>query len=228
MCGRFVQKTPLSSLQDTFGFASEDLNYIPNYNVAPGRQALAVLAGEPRRGLMLRWGLVPVWAKDDGHGYKMINARAETIAEKPAFKGLIKSKRCIIPADGFYEWQKDAPGGKLPFLFESAGSGGLALAGLWEAWQDRKGNKLLTFTIITTRANDLVGRIHDRMPVILTDEAASAWLDRDPPETERLAELLSPYPERNMTSRPVSRRVNLVANDGPEVLKPDPEQTSLF
>ena len=228
MCGRFVQKTPLGQLQDEFGFVAEGLDYRPGYNVAPGREALAVLAGDARRGLLTRWGLVPSWAADPNIGYKMINARAETLAQKPAFKGLIEARRCVIPADGFYEWQKDAPGGKQPYLFERMGGKSLALAGLWDVWPSPQGRELISFTIITTRANELVGRIHERMPVILGEAALKIWLGPAAPQAADLADILSPYPQGQMTSRPVSRRVNSASNDGPDILEPDPEQGSLF
>lgn len=228
MCGRFVQKTPLNKLQTDFGFSSEDIDYTPGFNIAPGRAALAVLSGEDRRGGILRWGLVPAWAKDENIGYKMFNARSETIAEKTAFKGLLESRRCVIPADGFYEWQKDAPGGKQPYFFELEGGAPLALAGLWDEWQGPQGLRLTSFTIVTTRANGLVSRIHERMPVILGDDALAVWLGNEPPAAGSLLELLKPYPEARMTSRQVSRRVNSAANDGPELLEPAPRQDSLF
>ncbi len=228
MCGRFVQKTPLSQLQDEFGFLAEDLDYGPSYNVAPGREALAVLAGDVRRGMLPRWGLVPSWAADPNIGYKMINARAETLAQKPAFKNLIKQKRCVIPVDGFFEWHKDAPGGKQPYLFERTGGRNLALAGLWDAWRGPQGRALISFTIVTTKANELVGRIHERMPVILGEAALEKWLGPSALQPADLPGIVSPYPQGRMTSRPVSRRVNLAANDGPEILEPDSEQGSLF
>jgi putative SOS response-associated peptidase YedK len=189
-----------------------------------------VVAGEDgsRRLISMRWGLVPYWAEDPGIGSRMINARAETAAEKPAFRDSFRRRRCLVAADGFFEWQK-APGGKQPYLIRLEGGAPFAFAGLWDRWRGRRGRVLETFTILTTTPNELVRPIHDRMPVILPAEARSRWLAEDA-ESEALRELLGPLPGEGMEAFPVSQLVNSPANDSLECLQPilPPRQESLF
>lgn len=227
MCGRFQQSSDLAALQDRFAFSAEGLEYRPRWNLAPGQDALVVRLGEGgRQGSLLRWGLVPAWAKEPSTGYKMINARAEGIAEKPAFRGPFKRSRCLIPADAFYEWAK-SQGGKQPFRLGLADGGPFALAGLWERWQSPEGGELESFTIITTSANALLEPIHDRMPVMLPPEGEAAWLD-PARRAEDLEGLLKPYPAQDMRSQAVSRRLNSPANEGPELIDPVETQGGLF
>ena len=219
MCGRFTQSNSLGDYQQRFGFQAGQPEFAPRFNLAPGQEALAVLAGEDgRRGEMLRWGLVPSWAKDERVGYKMINARAETVSAKPAYRGPFQRTRCLIPADGFFEWAP-APGGKRPYFLARKDGEPFALAGLWDQWTGPGGEKLRSFTIVTTQANRVVRPIHDRMPVMLSRGGEEAWLDRDAsPET--LAALLRPYAAQDMRAHAVSRRVNSPAGEGPELIEP--------
>ncbi|MBU4563430.1 MAG: SOS response-associated peptidase [Desulfarculus sp.] len=219
MCGRFTQSKSLAEYQDRFSFSAGPLEYAPRFNLAPGREALAVLAGEDgRRGEMLRWGLVPSWAKDERVGYKMINARAETVADKPAYRGPFRRARCLIPAEGFFEWAP-AAGGKQPFFLARKDREPFALAGLWDQWSGPEGGTLRSFTIITTQANQVVKPIHDRMPVMLSTGDEAAWLD-PAASPEDLATLLRPYAAQEMQAQPVSRRVNSAAGEGPKLIEP--------
>ncbi|MNH25620.1 putative SOS response-associated peptidase YedK [compost metagenome] len=165
----------------------------------------------------LRWGLVPSWAKDDKGGSKMINARAESLLDKVSFKGLIRSHRCLIPADGFYEWKRQG-GGKHPLRIVLQDRKIFSMAGLYDIWMDASGNKLSTCTIITTEPNSLMADIHDRMPVILSPEAESQWLDRSNQDTSSLMRLLRPYDAAQMRAYPVSSEVGNVRNDYKELI----------
>lgn len=221
MCGRFTLTASGQLLMEELGLLSIPEDYRPRYNVAPGQPILAARDGdEGRKGAMLKWGLVPSWAKDPSIGNKMINARSETVAEKPSFRRAFDRRRCIIPADGFYEWRKDGKR-KIPMRFRLRDGRPFAFAGLWEAWRPPggEGETLFTCTILTTAANELVQPVHDRMPVILTQEALDLWLDREVPG-DGVASLLRPYPAREMEAYEVSPRVNSVANDDPELIEP--------
>ncbi|GMR13345.1 MAG: SOS response-associated peptidase [Gemmatimonadota bacterium] len=218
MCGRYSLATPLDDLIEVFDVPPIDFAYRPRYNVAPTQAAPVVAAGErgTRMGL-LRWGLVPFWAKDVGIGSRMINARAETLLEKPAFKRAIHARRCLVPADGFYEWYAGEYG-KSPFWIHSPGRIPIAFAGLWERWDGGEGEPLFTFTIITTEASPAVSGIHHRMPAILEGDARTRWLDRDRPGEEAV-ELLVPF-EGELMAHEVSKIVNSPANDVPECRDP--------
>jgi putative SOS response-associated peptidase YedK len=167
----------------------------------------------------MKWGLIPSWAKDPAIGNRMINARAETVAEKPAFRGLLKKRRCLIPADGFYEWQK-LDKIKQPVHIVLKNHEPFGFAGLWEHWKSPDGEEVLSCTIITTEANDLLKAVHDRMPVILTRDVESVWLDPKIQETEKLLPLLKQYPAEEMGYYPVSRQVNSPAVDNPSNIEP--------
>ena len=189
----------------------------PNYNVAPTQEVAAVLEeGGKRRLEMLRWGLVPSWADDPEIGARMINARSETAPEKPSFRRAFRSKRCLIPADGFYEWKRE-PGGKQPYYFHMHDGHPFAFAGLWERWE--KGGALLTCAILTTKANSVLEGIHDRMPVILPSGAYDAWLDPDA-DREQLRDLMIPYPGDDLETYPVSRFVNSPRNNDERCIEP--------
>jgi putative SOS response-associated peptidase YedK len=227
MCGRVVQKTPLDEIRVLF----ETVNPVPNmaatYNGAP-TQTLAVvrLDGDGRRSLdLLRWGLIPLWAKDKSIGPRLINAMAETVATKPAFRDAFRHRRCLVPVDFFYEWQKTGggkqPSGKQPYAIGLADGAPMALAGLWERWKDPEdGAMLQSFTVITGPPNALVAPIHNRMPIILPRESWRCWLGEERTEAGELLELLRPYPAAAMRAYPVAVRVGNVRNNDPELLEP--------
>ena len=193
---------------------------MPRYNIAPSQQALAILQGKDgqRQGHMLRWGLIPFWAKEPGIGSKMINARAETLAQRPSFRQAFRERRCVIPASGFYEWQA-RNGKKQPFYFRLRSKLPLSLAGLWEEWLSPQG-PLRTFAIITTEANATVGSVHKRMPVILSPEGTDQWLDHSDTNLSTLQELLFPRPTPELVGYRVSLLVNSPANDSPLCVQP--------
>jgi putative SOS response-associated peptidase YedK len=177
MCGRF-RLTRASKLAERFAIEPED-DWVPHYNVAPTQDIPVIRqhTEEPKRfGSQMRWGLIPYWAKDASIGFKMINARADTVATKPAFRDSLKKRRCLIPADGFYEWKKDGKS-KTPFCFTMADDSLFAFAGLWDSWRNSEGQRIETCSIITTTPNALCADVHDRMPVILPDDAYDLWLD---------------------------------------------------
>ena len=235
MCGRFVSASSPETIAEYFGatFAGETLG--ENYNVAPTNDVYGVVADEDgdRRVEAFQWGLVPVWAKEAKIGAKMINARAETVAEKPAYKGVFKKHRCLIPMDGFYEWQAGTEGGpvtakgkpaKQPMFIHRVDGEPLAVAGLWSAWRDKAAGDeapwLHTTTVVTTSANGTMRPIHDRMPVILPQSAWAEWLDPNMHDIERLSGLLQPAADDLLTVHPVSTDVNNVRNKGSELIEP--------
>lgn len=212
MCGRFSLKTTPDTLERIFGHPAP-AGYHPRYNVAPSQEVLAIVGeGSEERPAMLRWGLIPFWAKDESIGNKLVNARAESLAEKPAFRNAYRKRRCVILADGFYEWQQ-RPGGKRPMWVHLPDGEPFAMAGLWERW-DRGERPVESCTIITTDANPFMQRIHTRMPVILEGEARSAWLDGDTGE-DALQALISGAAGVQLAGHEVSRMVNSPANDQP-------------
>lgn len=213
MCGRYTLAVRKETLAEKFGVGGPLPELSPSYNIAPGREVAVVLGdGVGRRLEMLRWGLIPSWADDPGIGYRMINARAETAPTKPSFRRAFRGRRCLIPADGFYEWKKE-DGGKQPYHIRLKDGEPFTFAGLWESWNDPNGGTVRSFAILTTEANEVVGEIHARMPVILPVEDHDMWLDPDFDEKEPLADLLRPYPTAAMEAYPVSRFVNRPAND---------------
>jgi putative SOS response-associated peptidase YedK len=222
MCGRFVQVEKPEFYAEHFGASvirAEALQQ--NYNVAPTDQVYAVAEHEGDRVLTsFRWGLVPFWAKDVKIGSRSINARAETVATKPTFRASFAKRRCLIPADGFYEWQQKDKG-KLPHYISSADRAPLALAGLWASWKDPETDeRLLTCTIITGPPNALVEPIHDRMPVILPPDRWERWLDPDNEDTDELAHMLSAYPAEGLAEHAVSTLVNSVRNNTADLIRP--------
>jgi putative SOS response-associated peptidase YedK len=218
MCGRYTLKTSINSLAEHFEIEEYPSSIIPSYNIAPTQEVAAVVEEDEKRVLeMFHWGLIPSWAKDPAIGNKMINARAETVSEKPSFRKAFKVRRCLILADGFYEWQK-TDNGKQPYHIKMQDDSPFAFAGLWETWKN--GEEIRSCTIITTDANDLMGEIHHRMPVILHPEDYGLWLDPDFDEKEPLTTLLKPYPADAMEAYPVSRRVNKPSNNEPSVVEP--------
>jgi putative SOS response-associated peptidase YedK len=219
MCGRYTLATPVEKLAEVFGLADSSVDLPPNYNVAPTQEVVAVLEEDGQRRLeVLRWGLIPSWADDPQIGSRMINARAETAPEKPSFRRPFRERRCLIPADGFYEWKR-TNGSKQPYYIHMKEGRPFAFAGLWESWNDGGGAPIRSCTILTTGPNALVGGIHDRMPVILPADTYDVWLD-PASETDELTALLSPYPEDEMEAYPVSRFVNSPANNDPRCAEP--------
>jgi len=220
MCGRFTLTVDPDELQQQFGLAAPppaDLH--PRYNIAPS-QAVAVIPNlEERRLELFQWGLIPSWAKDPKIGYKMINARAETLAEKPSFRAALKRRRCLVVADGFYEWKKDGKA-KQPIYLTLQDGRPFAFAGLWEVWRSPKDELIKTCTIITTEPNELVAEIHNRMPAILPPEAYDQWLTPGDLDAAPALALLGPYDARQMKAVPVSPAVNSPAQDSPLLVLP--------
>lgn len=224
MCGRYTLTVPLSNLVDAFEVPPPDFEFSPRFNVAPS-QEVPVVAQDTRgrRMGLLRWGLVPRWAKDPSIGSRLINARSETVGEKPAFRGAFRGRRCLVPADGFFEWKKEGGAGpkegKTPYWIHPGDGEPMAFAGLWEKWEPESGPPLHTFTILTTLAVPAIHHIHPRMPVILTRENWEDWMDpgTDP---QTLGPLLAPYAPPSLTAHPVSSLVNSPRNDRPACIEP--------
>lgn len=223
MCGRYTLATPdPAAIRDRFAIG-ESVEVRQRFNVAPGDDVLAVTTdreGAPR-GELLRWGLVPSWAKSPNTGLKMINARLETVTERPAYRRAFERYRCLIVADGFYEWQAMPAAPKQPFHVTRDDGALFAFAGLWSIWHGPDGNKLRTCTILTTTANSALAGLHDRMPVILAPDAEAQWLDTSTPP-ERMTEILAGLPARQTALAPVGPAVNDARYDGPECLAPPP------
>lgn len=221
MCGRFSLTVTADQLLEIFPDLDIDLVLQPRYNIAPS-QPIAVIPNDGQIKLdFYKWGLVPSWSKDVKIGYRMINARAETLGEKPSFRGPYKYRRCLIPADGFYEWVKiEGSKKKLPIYIQMKDKRPFAFAGLWEEWHAPDGSELRSATIITTEPNELVRKIHTRMPVILPQEAYELWLSPGDKKPAELQHLLRPYPAEEMSQHPVSDMVNSPANEGPGCVAP--------
>ena len=217
MCGRYSLIADLGELARRFEFDGDWLKFEAAYNVAPTQDVLTVVGGEARRGGFMRWGLIPHWAKNASIGSRMINARAETVAEKPAFRDALRRRRCLVLADGFYEWQRTG-GAKRPMRIIMRSGEPFAFAGLWSLWRDPDGNRIPSCAIITTAANDLLRPIHDRMPVILSRGLEEFWLDGSVEDPGALGSVLIPYADDAMDTYEVSTLVNSAANDGPEVI----------
>ena len=218
MCGRFYLDVPPEDLKQHF-----DLTIIsaltPRYNIAPSQEIAAILSAQQARKLTrLHWGLIPFWARDKKIGYRTINARAETVDSKPAFRAAFKYRRCLIPASGFFEWKPE--NGKRPYCIRSVKQPLIAFAGLHEHWDDNKGNSIDSCTILVTQANARIQPIHERMPVILKPADYSAWLDPGNQDTAKLKSLLVPWPEADTLVYPISRRINNPRNDDPQCVEP--------
>lgn len=219
MCGRYTQTADARTLAGRFRLAKLGADVRPRWNMAPGQDAPVVVVEGGRRLGIYRWGLIPAWAKDPTIGAKLINARADTAADKPSFRGPFQRRRCLVPADGFYEWRK-AGKAKVPVRFTRSDGAPFAFAGLWDEWTSPEGGTLRTFTVLTTEPNALVAAVHDRMPVILTEAGEDAWLDPGA-KTAELKPLLVPYDAAGMRAQDASTRVNAVRNDDPSLLTPD-------
>ena len=216
MCGRFAFYSPGEATAALFG-ASRSFEVEPRYNIAPTQYVAAIRNGEDdgRELTMLRWGLIPFWAKDKSIGNRMINARAETVAEKPAYRAAYRRRRCLVLADGFYEWHKEAAG-KVPYFISLTNEQPFALAGLWESWQSKENDESIqSATLITAAANDFMASVHHRMPVILESSTADRWLAGD---DDLINYAISHGPE--LRAWPVDRRVNNARNEDADLIQP--------
>lgn len=210
MCGRYTLFLQ-GKLKERYQ-ASNELELRANYNVAPGQIMPVITRNSPNKIELMKWGLVPSWAKDPKIGYKMINARGETVAEKPSFRSALKKRRCLVPSTGFYEWKREGDV-KTAMLIKCLDQEIFSMAGLYEHWQDDHGNELMTYTIITTSPNKLMESIHDRMPVILGKDQEEEWLNPDVEDPAQLQRLLNPYDTKVMEAYPVSSDVNSPRNN---------------
>lgn len=219
MCGRFTITLPASVIQEELELGEMPPGWEPRFNVAPTQPIPVVKDEKDRKVEWMYWGLVPSWAKDVSIGQKMINARSETLSEKPSFRTAFQRRRCLIVADGFYEWHR--PSGKsgpaIPFYFQQKDKRPFTFAGLWEYWTSSQGDELVSATIITCQANPLVAEIHPRMPVILPEEHRWEWLK--PQSPEQLKRMLMPFDENQMTGYEVSRKVNSAQTDAPDLIE---------
>ena len=217
MCGRFALTIELSELQAAFPWIDIGSVYKPRYNIAPSQEVLAFPNIPNGKAGWFRWGLIPSWAKDKKIGYKMINARSETVGEKPSFRNAFKKRRCLIPADNFYEWKKEGDG-KIPYCIRMKDARPFAFAGLWEQWTAGQ-ETIFSCSIITTEANEVLQPIHHRMPVILSTADYETWLDPKHQDDKHLSQLLTPYATDEMTAFPISKQINNPRNEGPDCLK---------
>ncbi len=222
MCGRYRLSRRKQLVEEYFDVSSDTDDWNPRYNVAP-TQPVPVIRQNPKEPIrelsLMRWGLIPSWAKDTSGAARMINARSETAQTLPAFRDALKSRRCLIPADGFYEWKRDGKT-KQPFCFEVGDGGLFAFAGLWERWRDPSGQWVKSCSILTTTPNAVTSAIHDRMPVILDPDSYDLWLDPGMTDVQVVSELLKPFDPSLMRCYPVSTRINHVANDDAECSQP--------
>ena len=223
MCGRYVLKTTLQELQQKYGAVPEGTFTIEeNYNVAPSlHMPVIVQQGDQRKIDKYRWGLIPFWAKEINSGYSMINARAESLEQKKSYARPFKSKRCVVPVSGFYEWKK-SNGEKIPHYITQNSSDLMNVAGLYEEWKPKKQGEspINSFTIITTDANDPVSELHDRMPAMLLDEELDIWLDPNNQDTTSLKDLLRPWPNDDISFYRVGQEVNNARNSGKQLIEP--------
>lgn len=222
MCGRFSFGVKEHIVKDRFNVEAESTLFSPRYNCAPTQKLAVISNAAPNQLSYFRWGLIPVWAKEMAIGAKMINAKAETITEKPSFRSSFKKRRCLVPADSFYEWQKGSL--KTPFRIMMNNEHPFAMAGIWDVWINERGEELPSFSILTTMANSLIAPIHHRMPVILAPENEEKWLDESDEST--LLSMLTPYPAEQMKAYKISRLVNSPRHDSVEVWLPDNPRTT--
>lgn len=227
MCGRYTLSAEDWELAERFGFQLPNWTGQANYNIAPSQQVTVVTDQGQRQAEKVRWGLIPFWAKDTKIGFKMINARAETLASSGAFKYALQQRRCLVLADSFYEWKREH-GKKIPMRIGINTWEPFAFAGLWESWKDQEtGEEIRSCTIITCPANESIQTIHGRMPVILSETNESTWLDQSLDATKVAEELLIPYPAKNIDMYPVSNLVNSVKNNSRECIRLQEEHVSI-
>jgi putative SOS response-associated peptidase YedK len=232
VCGRYAAARPAEDIAASFGIRAEDVErrLDADWNVAPTKDVPVVVERDGRRVLTAaRWGLVPVWADDPGIGARLVNARAETVAEKPAFRAALAARRCLLPADGWYEWTAGPDGSRLPWFLSSPGGEPLGFAGLWEVWYDAEGRPLVTCTIVTAAAPGDLAHLHDRAPVVVPPDAWADWLDPAAAAAD-VARLLRPVPSGRVVARRVAASVSNVRENGPQLLDPpeEPDQQTLF
>lgn len=221
MCGRFATTYTGEAIAELFNLPQVP-QLPPRYNIAPSQSVGAVRVSPGNNGrelTLLKWGLIPSWAEDSAIGNRMINARADTLSEKPSFRNAFKRRRCLVPASGYYEWRKSTEG-KQPVYIRMKEERPFAMAGLWESWQPSGGSEIQSCTVITTESNELLKPVHHRMPVIVADRDFEHWLDPDIQGQETLESILQPYPSDKMTFHPVSTLVNSAKNDTPECIEP--------
>jgi putative SOS response-associated peptidase YedK len=216
MCGRFALVTPVAELKKRFDVKMADENLSPHFNVAPGKMMPIIPMTDAQKMIYAKWGLVPHWAKDEKIGYKMINARAETITEKPSYRDSFRTQRCLVLADGFYEWDKKSTE-KKPYYISLKDKEPFAFAGIYSHWKG-EGRNLISFSIITTEANDLISKIHERMPIILERENEKKWLDTSASE-DQVISMLDKYQDEKMMMYEVTKLVNNPRNDIPEIIE---------
>jgi putative SOS response-associated peptidase YedK len=219
MCGRFVRKCSLNEITDEFEILEIQWAWEPSYNIAPGQNVAGILNEGGRTLVPLRWGLIPWWAKDQSIGYKMINARAESVGQKRSFSRAIKTQRCLIVADGFYEWQQ-VEKKKYPVYIKLRSGKPFGLAGIYDRWKSGDGAVITSCTIITTVPNEVVKPLHNRMPVIIERDERTLWLDKNVTEIAEIMPLLKPYPSGEMEAYQVSTKVNSPKFNQPECIKP--------
>jgi putative SOS response-associated peptidase YedK len=219
MCGRFVLTADTDAIQTAFDLTSVPDTMIPRFNIAPTQPVAVITNDDPHALTYYRWGLIPSWAKDRKVGSTLINARSETVDEKPSFRTAFKRRRCLIPTDGFFEWKKQGSD-KVPMFIHLKGRPVFAFAGLWEIWYSPEGDEVRTCSILTTEANSFMKTIHERMPVILPREEYATWLAADEQPPAVLKGMLKPYDPDQMTAYAVSRAVNKPINDTPETIEP--------
>lgn len=230
MCGRYSAELKEANLEKNFGALKSKVSLSPRYNIAPSQDAPVIIEDKGRRLELFRWGLIPSWAKDPAIGCKMINARCESLVEKPSFKRPLRKSRCLVVADGFYEWRERPGAKKTPYRVALESREPFAMAGLWDVWKKPDGTTLRSFTIVTTEANEALREIHDRMPVILPRDAQDVWLD-PASGLQRLLPLLKPFADATIEFYEVSALVNKPENEGPMLIEPAPvmaEQQELF
>jgi putative SOS response-associated peptidase YedK len=219
MCGRYCLTSAPDAVRRLFGYA-EQPNFPPRYNIAPTQPiAIVRLVNGEREFALVRWGLIPSWVKDPKKFSLCINARAETLLDKPSFRAAVRRRRCLVPADGCYHWQAGAKG-KRPFLVRPRAGGPIAYAGIWETWSDPAGGEIETCAIVTVPASRALAPVHDRMPAVVAPEHFDAWLDTDKVDAETAVALLTPAPEDFFEAYEISPRVNKVANDDAGIVEP--------
>ncbi|MEZ4906314.1 MAG: SOS response-associated peptidase [Saprospiraceae bacterium] len=226
MCGRASLTKNEKELENRFGstFYSEDIeryNPIPNFNIAPGQYFPVITNSDPSHFNIFKWGLVPYWSKDSKNYFNLINARSENIDKNKIFQGAFNTRRCLIPLDGFYEWDKTKKA-KQPYRFIKMDREIFSVAGIWESWKDKNGNELFTFSILTVKANEIVGKFHDRMPAILFENEEKIWIDQQI-KSEEVKSILKPFPSELMYAYPVSRKLNNVKNNSQDLIVESPE-----
>jgi putative SOS response-associated peptidase YedK len=220
MCARVTLRGGIEKVKEEFGISSAEApDFKQGYNISPGTDVLAVVRNGESRLSLFRWGLIPSWAREAAIGNKLINARAETLAEKPAFKDAFRKRRCLMVVDGFYEWHREK-GRSIPFFISLKSGQPFGLAGLYETWNDPDGGDIETCTVITTEANEIVAPIHSRMPAIIPVQNRDLWLDPGTRDMAALGQMLKPYDPGEMDAYRVSPYVNYASNDSPECIAP--------